>query len=69
MPKSISGQELCRVLESKGWTLARITGSHHIYAKQGSKLRISVPVHGHQSLKIGLLKAIMKLADIGEGDL
>jgi predicted RNA binding protein YcfA (HicA-like mRNA interferase family) len=27
----ISGKRMCRVLEQRGWTLARINGSHHIY--------------------------------------
>lgn len=29
--KIISGKQMCRVLEERGWTLARINGSHHIY--------------------------------------
>jgi HicA toxin of bacterial toxin-antitoxin, len=29
--KIISGKRMCRVLEQRGWTLARINGSHHIY--------------------------------------
>jgi len=29
--KTISGKRMCRVLEERGWTLARINGSHYIY--------------------------------------
>jgi predicted RNA binding protein YcfA (HicA-like mRNA interferase family) len=29
--KVLSGKQMCRVLEQRGWTLARINGSHHIY--------------------------------------
>ncbi|WP_416212046.1 type II toxin-antitoxin system HicA family toxin [Nostoc sp. ChiVER01] len=29
--KSISGKQLCKIVEQKGWVLQRITGSHHIY--------------------------------------
>ncbi|MEZ2235684.1 type II toxin-antitoxin system HicA family toxin [Microcoleus sp.] len=29
--KSISGKQLCKIVEQKGWVLKRITGSHHIY--------------------------------------
>ncbi len=32
--------------------------------KDGRKARISVPVHGNKSLKIGLLKALLKVAEI-----
>jgi len=60
---------MCQILESKGWILARITGSHHIYIKEGQNLRITVPVHKNQDLKLGLQRAIMRLAGIGEYDL
>jgi predicted RNA binding protein YcfA (HicA-like mRNA interferase family) len=67
--KAIGGKRLCRLLEIKGWELKRINGSHHIYAKSGSNLRISVPVHGDSPLKIGLQKQIMKMANIDESEL
>jgi predicted RNA binding protein YcfA (HicA-like mRNA interferase family) len=67
--KAISGKRLCRLLEIKGWELKRVNGSYHIYAKPGSILRISVPVHGDNALKIGLQKQIMKIADIDEAEL
>lgn len=31
--KPLSGKEFARLLESNGWSLQRINGSHHIYAK------------------------------------
>ena len=46
----------------------RIRGSHHIYAKSESVLRISVPVHGGASLKRGLQQHLMKLGGIDESD-
>jgi predicted RNA binding protein YcfA (HicA-like mRNA interferase family) len=67
--KTISGKRMCQIIESKGWTLARITGSHHIYVKEGQNLRITVPVHGNKDLKQGLQRAIMRLVDIGESEL
>ncbi len=67
--KTIPGKRLCKILEAKSWQLSRITGSHHIYTKAGETLRITVPVHGNRDLKIGLLKAIMKMADIAEDEL
>jgi len=47
----------------------RINFSHHIYGKTGSIARISVPVHGNTSLKKGLLKYFMKIAEIKENEL
>jgi predicted RNA binding protein YcfA (HicA-like mRNA interferase family) len=67
--KVVSGKHFCRILESKGWDLKRINGSHHIYAKAGIIARISVPVHGNMPLKIGLQKHLMKIADIVESEL
>jgi len=67
--KSITGSELCKILEKKGWQLKNIKGSHHVYMKSGRRERISVPVHGNKDLKIGLLKAVMKIAEINEDEL
>ena len=52
------------MLESHGWLLQRINGSHHIYIKAGSPVRISVPIHGNESLKVGLQRHLMKLAGL-----
>jgi predicted RNA binding protein YcfA (HicA-like mRNA interferase family) len=67
--KSVSGKELAKALEKHGWSLLRIQSSHHIYGKQGSNVRLSIPVHGNQTLKTGLLKHLMKLANLTEDDL
>jgi predicted RNA binding protein YcfA (HicA-like mRNA interferase family) len=67
--KAISGKQMCKILGAKGWTPARVTGSHHIFVTSGQNVRISVPVHGNQDLKIGLQRAILKLAGISEDEL
>lgn len=67
--KAISGKRLCKLLEQRGWVLKRVQGSHHIYTQPGSAARISVPVHGNTALKIGLLRSVMKIADIDESEL
>lgn len=67
--KQVSGKELCRLLEQHGWLLKRINGSHHIYVMEGHPERLSVPVHGNQPLKLGLAKALMKIAGLTEADL
>ena len=66
--KSISGRQLTRALERAGWKLLRVTGSHHIYGKVGSNVRMSIPIHGTKPLKIGLLKHLLKLAGLTEKD-
>jgi predicted RNA binding protein YcfA (HicA-like mRNA interferase family) len=67
--KSVSGKDLCKVVEKKGWNLKRITGSHHIYSKDGVQAILSIPVHGNQDLPIGTLRAIMRDGGLTEQDL
>ncbi|WP_165076367.1 type II toxin-antitoxin system HicA family toxin [Methanogenium sp. MK-MG] len=67
--KPVSGKKFCRIPESNGWELKRITGSHHIYARPGDPARITVPVHGNTLLKIGLQRHLMKIANIDESEL
>lgn len=67
--KSISGKDFAKVLERHGWVLLRVQGSHHIYGKTGSEVRISVPTHKNQSLKTGLLRHFMKVAGLTDSDL
>lgn len=35
----------------------------------GSNVRLSIPIHGNQALKTGLLRHMMKLANIPEDDI
>ncbi|QWG16880.1 type II toxin-antitoxin system HicA family toxin [Bradyrhizobium sediminis] len=44
--KSITGREFARLVERRGWSLLRVSGSHHICSKSGSVVRLSVPIHG-----------------------
>ena len=62
--KSLSGKDLAKLLEQRGWVLRRVHGSHHIYMKPDSKVRLSVPIHANQSLKTGLLRHLLKMAGI-----
>lgn len=62
--KNISGKKLCKILQDNGWQLVRITGSHHVFAKNGEDARIVVPVHANKEIKTGLLKAILKTAGL-----
>ena len=67
--KSVSGRDLARIVERRGWTLLRVSGSHHIYGKPGSIVRLSIPIHANTALKTGLLRHLLKMADIDEADL
>jgi predicted RNA binding protein YcfA (HicA-like mRNA interferase family) len=63
------GKKLGRIVAKKGWILKKITGSHHIYQKSGKAEILSIPVHRNKDLKIGTLKALMKIAELIEQDL
>jgi len=67
--KAISGKQLARILERHGWKLLRVHGSHHIYGKEGSVVRLSIPIHGKKPLKAGLLKHLLKAAGLQESDI
>ncbi|HZG53733.1 MAG TPA: type II toxin-antitoxin system HicA family toxin [Pyrinomonadaceae bacterium] len=67
--KSVSGKEFAKLLERHGWSLLRVQGSHHVYGKAGSNIRLSLPIHGNQTLKTGLLRHLMKLASLSESEL
>jgi predicted RNA binding protein YcfA (HicA-like mRNA interferase family) len=67
--KPVTGKAFARALERNGWTLLRISGSHHIYGKAGVAARISIPVHGNALLKIGLQNKAMRITQLTEEDL
>jgi predicted RNA binding protein YcfA (HicA-like mRNA interferase family) len=69
MGNSVSGKSLCKIVESYGWSLKRVTGSHHIYDKEGIRARLSIPVHGNRDLPTGTLRSILKNAGLTEEDL
>jgi predicted RNA binding protein YcfA (HicA-like mRNA interferase family) len=67
--KAVSGRDFAKLLERRGWRLLRVAGSHHIYGRDASIVRLTVPIHGNRPLKTGLQRHLMKLAEIADGDL
>lgn len=67
--KPVSGKQFAKTVERRGWTLLRIQGSHHIYGKSGSQIRLTIPIHKNQMLKTGLQRHLMKLAELTDADL
>jgi predicted RNA binding protein YcfA (HicA-like mRNA interferase family) len=47
--KTISGRRMAKLAESKGWILARIKSSHHIYTMEG---RFERPVNLFMETKL-----------------
>ena len=67
--KQVSGRELARVVQQRGWRLARVHGSHYIFTMRNRRERLVVPIHGNRPLKTGLLRSLMKIARLTESDL
>ena len=67
--KPLTGREFARLVERHGWRLLRISGGHNIYGRQGSVVRLSIPIHGNRPLKTGLQRHLAKLAEIPDGEL
>jgi predicted RNA binding protein YcfA (HicA-like mRNA interferase family) len=65
---SLSPKELIRILESNGFVLKRINGSHHYYVNSASKKITVVPMHTKDLAK-GTLHAILKQAGIDKEDI
>lgn len=66
--KPVTGKKFAKVLAENGWQLLRVQGSHHIFGKAGTNVRLSVPIHKNQNLKIGLQTHLMKSAGLNESD-
>ncbi len=64
---SISGKEMCRILEKIGFQKVHQKGSHVRYRHQDGR-RTVVPIHGNEDLSIGLLREILKQIKLGRED-
>jgi predicted RNA binding protein YcfA (HicA-like mRNA interferase family) len=61
--KCYSGKELLVILESIGFEVIRIKGSHH-YLKHPDGRATVVPVHSNESIGIGLFMKILNDIEI-----
>lgn len=53
-----------KAFKRDGWRLVRTTGSHYILAKDGVDYHLSIPYHAGKIIKIGLLKGLIRDADL-----
>jgi predicted RNA binding protein YcfA (HicA-like mRNA interferase family) len=59
---SVSGAKVIKALESVGFTVARVNGSHHIM-RHPDGCSVAVPLHAGRDIAKGTLRGI--LASIG----
>jgi predicted RNA binding protein YcfA (HicA-like mRNA interferase family) len=58
----MKSKEFHLIIQSQGWLLIRISGSHYIYSKNG--LSVPVPFHGSKEISKGLEMKLRKLMKI-----
>ena len=61
----MKSKELINILESVGWVLRAVKGSHHIFTHPEKGGHISVP-HPKKDLGTGLVNKILKQAEISK---
>jgi len=59
----MSSNEVVRLLEARGFAWDRQKGSHAVYLHPDGR-RTTVPMRGHRTLGIGLLRQILRDAEI-----
>ncbi|MFA7467881.1 MAG: type II toxin-antitoxin system HicA family toxin [Desulfotomaculaceae bacterium] len=62
MPR-VTGKKAVSALKRAGFTVVRVTGSHHHLHKPGNKL-VTVPVHAGETLSPIVLKSILEQAGL-----
>ncbi len=58
----LNGQEVVRVFESFGWSVARQKSSHIIMTKEGEIATLSIP--NHKEVARGTLRSLIRAANL-----
>ena len=69
IPRGMSARDLTRALENDGFSLNRITGSHHIYTHLDGRIVPIAYTRDSDTFPIGTLRKMVKLARWSEDDL
>ncbi|HDQ26653.1 MAG TPA: addiction module toxin, HicA family [bacterium] len=64
----VTADQIIKILEKKGFFLARQSGSHKIYKNQEGE-RATVPYHKGKILHLKVLKSILNDANIDEEEI
>lgn len=56
----LSGRDVCRILESQGFSVVRQRGSHVVMQRRANETTTTVPVPDHAELKAGTLSSIIR---------
>ncbi len=61
---TVTGRQVIGAFEKAGFEVVRKKGSHRVMKKEGHRHVLSIPVHGSQPLKRGVLRALIKTAGL-----
>ena len=56
----LSGREVCKILETEGFTEVRRRGSHIVMQQRSGNTTTTVPVPDHNELRVGTLTSIIR---------
>lgn len=59
----ITGKEVVKILQRKGFNIVRVRGSHHFMRHLDGRTTV-VPVHGNDIIGPGLMNKILRDTDI-----
>lgn len=60
----VSGRDVIKALQTVGFEVARVEGSHHILKKPDFLYLVTVRVHGNKPLRTGTLRQIIRTAGL-----
>ena len=64
MLQPVSAKAMIRILIRLGYVKLRARGSHFTFFDPNTKKTVTVPVHGNEYLGIGLIKKILRDAEL-----
>jgi len=62
--RTLSGREICRILEKHGFREVRRRGSHIIMQSRREETSVTVPVPDHRETRIGTLLSIIRQSGV-----
>ncbi len=60
----ITGKKALKAFRRAGFDLDHVRGSHHILKRDGSSVRLSIPVHSGRTVGVGLLLSQISAAGL-----
>ena len=58
--RALSGRDVCKILETEGFSEVRQRGSHIVMQKRAADTTTTIPVPDHSELKTGTLLSIIR---------